>query len=172
MLIKAIGKKIGISSRKARLVADTVKGMNALLAVNTLKYINKGSATHISKVIESAIANAKHNLGVAESSLYVKDIRLDRGMYQRRIYYTGKGGARFLLKPSTHITVILEDGDAVTKSTKNKADKTKTVLKKGDVKSVENVKVAKKATANKSAKKKKAVDSEKWYNHEVFLNIL
>lgn len=161
MIVKAISKKVGISARKGRIVADVVKGMKALEALDMLKYVNKGSAVHVLKAIKSAVANAKHNYGLNESSLIVKDVRLDRGMQSRRIYYTGKGGARFLLKPSSHITVELEDKSAVPeKESKNdrkseKKEKQKAETKENQTNTI--TKTEKKPTSkkNSSVEKKK-----------------
>lgn len=137
MIVKAIGRKIGISPRKARLVADSVKGMNALYALNVLEYMPKGSALHVGKVLKSAIYNAKHNYSLKDDTLIIKDIRIDKYTGLRRIYYTGKGGARFLLKPYSHITVELSDGVSEIKPAKTLSKSTKLKQKESEEKEFE-----------------------------------
>ncbi len=160
MIVKAVSKKVGISARKGRIVADVVKGMKASEALDMLKYVNKGSAIHVLKTIKSAVANAKHNYGLSESSLIVKDVRLDRGMQSRRIYYTGKGGARFLLKPSSHITVELEDKSAAAEK-ELKADVKSVSKEEKTIKTKENGGSKATKTEKKSASKKNSSEVKK-----------
>lgn len=129
MAVKSLTRKIGVSQRKLRLLADVVKGMQVDYAVSVLKYTNKGGASYMMKAISSAVANAKHNKGVSSENLYVGDIRVDRGRYLKRVYYTGKGGARFLQKPSSHITVILLERGEKLQSNVEKKPVTKTEVK-------------------------------------------
>ena len=68
------------SPRKARLMADLVRGKNVDYALNVLKYSKKESAEKIRKVLLSAVANwqAKNeNSRVEDSHLYVKEIFVD-----------------------------------------------------------------------------------------------
>jgi large subunit ribosomal protein L22 len=106
---KAIGKYIGVSQKKANIPVKVVRGMSVENALNALKYMQKGAAIHVLKVIESAYANASKKGKVDAKRLIVKEIKADRGPSQRRIYYKAKGGYRFFNRPTSHITVVLGD---------------------------------------------------------------
>jgi large subunit ribosomal protein L22 len=124
MEVKAFGKFLRVSTRKARIPAQIVKGMNAVEAVYVLKYMPKGAAHEVKKVLESAIANAKHNFGLNESELLVADVSVDKGPALRRVEYKAKGGVRFYNRPMSHITVVVKDNNEVAKKTsKTKATK-------------------------------------------------
>jgi len=160
MEAKAIGKYIGISVKKARIPANIVRGMTATDAINTLKYMQKGTAIHLRKVIESAFANATNNNKMSGNSLYISEVKIDQGPTQRRIYFKGKGGYRFFHRPSAHITVVLSDTRTPVAETKKtaKAEKAKSVKK--ETKKEEKSVVAKPATKTKVAKTAKKSDTK------------
>ncbi len=60
-----------ISAQKCRLVADQIRGLAVDKAITTLNVSNKKAAELILKVVESAIANAKHNEGTDNGGLKV-----------------------------------------------------------------------------------------------------
>jgi large subunit ribosomal protein L22 len=61
MVSTAIGKYMRVSPRKARPVADLVRGKNVEEAMNILKFSPKKASKMIASVIKSAIANAEEN---------------------------------------------------------------------------------------------------------------
>lgn len=152
MEVKAIGKFIRVSTRKARIPAQIVKGMNAVEAVYTLKYMPKGSAHQVKKVLESAIANAVHNFGMKESDLIVSEVMVDKGPSLRRVEYKAKGSVAFYNRPMSHITVIVKDANG----TEKKASKTVKAKAVKATKSTE-TKTVKKAPR---AKKQEVVEVE------------
>ena len=68
-----------LSPQKARLVADIVRGKNALQALNILKFTNKKAALYIEKTLRSAIANAEHNNNMDPDKLFISKILIDKG---------------------------------------------------------------------------------------------
>jgi large subunit ribosomal protein L22 len=98
-----------ISARKARLVADLVRGMKADEAVALLAYTPKKAAEMIKKVLESAIGNASQSTGVDEDKLYISRITVDEGPTQRRWRARAMGRPARLRKRTSHITVALEE---------------------------------------------------------------
>ena len=62
METKAVAKYVRVSPRKARLVVDLIRGKKVEEAQAILKFTPNGPAEPISKVLNSAIANAEHNL--------------------------------------------------------------------------------------------------------------
>lgn len=146
MEVKSVGKFIRVSTRKARIPANIVKGMKATEAVAVLKYMQKGSAKFVLKVLESAIADAVHNFGLVESSLVISDVTIDKGPGLRRVIYKAKGSVAFYNRPMSHITVKVSTADFAVKQKKTSKKETQKV-KAIDKKVVESKKVAKKATA-------------------------
>ena len=97
------------SPQKARLVADIVRGKNALQALNILKFTNKKSAICIEKTLRSAVANAEHNLGMDPDKLFVSKILIDKGPVLKRINPRAMGRADVIRKPTAHITVEVDE---------------------------------------------------------------
>lgn len=110
METKAVAKYIRISPQKARLVADTIRGMKAEQAVTTLRFMPKKAARLIRKVLESAVANADQTTSVDVDSLYVKKISIDGGPMLKRFSPRAMGRATRILKRTSHITVIVDEG--------------------------------------------------------------
>ena len=109
METKAVGKYIRISPQKARLVADTVRGMNVDQAITTLKFTPKKSAKILRKVIESAVANATQDDQVDVDNLVIKKIAIDGGPSLKRIRPRAMGRATRIIKRTSHITVVLDE---------------------------------------------------------------
>ena len=94
-----------VSSQKARLVANQIRGKHIEEALGILTFATQKSAHIIKKVLESAIANAEHNDGADVDELKVSTIVVDEGMTMKRIKPRAKGRADRIFKRSCHITV-------------------------------------------------------------------
>lgn len=108
MEITATAKNIRVSPEKVRLIADQIRHLPPQNAVSTLNFINKSSAKPLRKVIASAIANAKNNFGLQESSLSFKSILVGKGVVAKRYQPISRGRAHPILKRTSRIMVILE----------------------------------------------------------------
>lgn len=109
MEVTARLKGAGLSARKARLVADQIRGKGVEEALELLAFSPKKAAVIIRKVLNSAIANAEHNEGLDIDELRVSTIYVDEGMTLKRIMPRAKGRADRILKRSCHITVKVAD---------------------------------------------------------------
>ncbi|SRR3990167_6422620 len=98
-----------LSSQKCRLVCDQVRGLAIDRALDVLQFSRKKAAVVVKKVLESAIANAEHNLGADIDQLKVKQIFADQGPPLKRIQARAKGRSTRILKPTCHITVVVSD---------------------------------------------------------------
>lgn len=101
-----------VSARKARLVADLVRGKSASDAIDVLAFLPKKSAPMIRKLIESAIANAEQGERGEEvdiDNLFVKSIQVGEGPSLRRFRPRAQGRATPIRKQTAHITVVLEE---------------------------------------------------------------
>lgn len=109
MQVSAILRGTRLSSQKARLVADLVRGKPVDQALNILTFSPQKAAFTIKKVLESAIANAEHNEGADIDELKVKTIFVDQGATLKRFTARAKGRGNRISKPTCHITVTVGD---------------------------------------------------------------
>ena len=110
MEAKAVAKFVRISARKARLVADEVRGYPYKEAVDILRFTNKKIAEDILKLVNSAAANATvMDENVDPDKLYLKKIYVDDGPMMKRFRARSRGRASRIRKKMSHITVVLSD---------------------------------------------------------------
>jgi large subunit ribosomal protein L22 len=109
MEVSAKLKFVRLSPRKARLVADQIRGLPVERAVELLSFSDKRAATIIKKVLESAIANAEHNEGVDIDELHVHTVLIDQGPTFKRFQPRARGRVNQILKPTSHITLTVSD---------------------------------------------------------------
>ncbi|MCX6281619.1 MAG: 50S ribosomal protein L22 [Bacteroidetes bacterium] len=98
------------SPRKARLVADLVRGKRVELALNILKNTSKQPSEKMRKLLLSAIANWQlKNEGkrIEDADLFVQEIKVDVGRTLKRINTAPQGRAHRIRKRSNHITIML-----------------------------------------------------------------
>lgn len=112
--VVARAKHINMSPRKVRRVIDQVRGLDVDDALNVLHFLPHAAARPVTKVINSAIANAEENLGIPRDELYVAKIVADEGPgvnpgKGRRRRYGARGRVKMIRKRSSHITVVLEE---------------------------------------------------------------
>ena len=96
-----------ISARKARLIADLIRGRDVQDAENVLKFTPNRAASIVSKVLVSAVANAKE-AEADEGLLYVKEARVDEGPTIKRIRPKDRGRAHMIFKRTSHVTVVVD----------------------------------------------------------------
>jgi large subunit ribosomal protein L22 len=109
MEVKAKLNGLRISPRKVRLVTGILKGMDANHAKNQLDYLAKRGAKPISKLLNSALANAHNNFGLVKENLYIKRIIVDEGTKLKRGEPKGFGSVSPIEKKSSHITIVLDE---------------------------------------------------------------
>jgi large subunit ribosomal protein L22 len=107
--IRAYLKNCGISAQKVRLVIDLVRGKKAVDAMNILKFVNKGSAYDVGKLLASAVANAEENFGVNRDELYVHSIMADEAPTRKWRRFGARGRFKPILRRTSHITIILRE---------------------------------------------------------------
>ncbi len=105
--MKAVAKFVRIAPRKARLVADEVRGKSVPEAVTILQFTNKRAAGIVGDVIKSAAANAEHNDDADIDALFVRDVRVDEGPTIKRYRARAMGRATMIRKRTSHISVVL-----------------------------------------------------------------
>jgi large subunit ribosomal protein L22 len=105
----ARSKYIRRTPRKARIVADTVRGMRVVDALAQLEFSPRHAAADIAKAIRSAAANAEHNHSLTREDLWLKQILVDEGPTMKRIRPVSRGMAHQYFHRTCHITAIVED---------------------------------------------------------------
>lgn len=97
------------SSRKIRLVADLIRGMDTKAALNQLQFLNKRAALPIVKLVKSALANAKNNFSLKEDNLFIKSIVVNQGPTLKRWRARAFGRAAEIRKRTSHVIVVLDE---------------------------------------------------------------
>jgi len=109
MQVRAELNNLRIAPRKVRLVVDMVRGKKAAEAKNVLSFTVNKSARPVLKLLNSAVASAKNNFHLDESSLVVEKIFVDEGPKLKRQHPMSRGRAYPIMKRTSHITLILSD---------------------------------------------------------------
>lgn len=99
-------KYLIMSPRKIRLIAGIVKKMKPLVALERLPFIQRRAGEVLSKVIKSAVANAK-NQGVPDTDLVFKEIQIGEGPRLKRGRAASRGRWHPFKKRMSHIRVVL-----------------------------------------------------------------
>ncbi len=107
MLASAKGKFLRGSGKKVRQVVDLIRGMNAVEAMAYLKFVNKAATYYVSKVLGSAVANAKTK-GLKVDDLVISKITAEDGPRWKRYRAHAFGRAQEILKRTSHIIVELD----------------------------------------------------------------
>ena len=106
--MKAYLKNYRQSPRKVRVVANMIKGKNAERALLILDTTPKRATRQLANLVKSAIANAKDKDGVAQSDLFIKEIRVDKGLTMKRYMPKAQGRATAFDKHASNVTLVLE----------------------------------------------------------------
>jgi large subunit ribosomal protein L22 len=101
-----------IAVRKARVIANLIRGRNAAEALETLKFTKKAAAPIVAKLLDSAISNARQrDEQVDLDRLFVKTVFADKApdRFMRRWRPRAQGRATQIVKGMSHITLIVSD---------------------------------------------------------------
>jgi len=109
MEVTARARYVRVSPQKARLVTDLVKGKKVEEALSILAFTQKAFAKTLTKLINSAVANAQQNNKMDVDTLMVKRIAVDGGATLKRHIPRAMGRATMIRKRTSHITVVLDE---------------------------------------------------------------
>lgn len=109
MEARALAKNAPISPRKARLIADLIRGKSVMSALSELIHHPQKAARLIRVLLNSAAANALYCNKTKRESLHIKEIRVDQGRVLKRSRPRSRGSAHPILKRSSHLKVIVAD---------------------------------------------------------------
>jgi large subunit ribosomal protein L22 len=108
----AYARAIKVSARKLNLVAQSIRGKNASVALNELTFSPRRIARDVKKVLQAAIANAENNHQLDVDKLYVKEASVGRAFAMRRFHARGRGRAAGIDKYFSNLTVIVREREA------------------------------------------------------------
>lgn len=109
---RALHRYARTTARKARLVADMIRGQDVNRALETLHFCDKRAASYWAKVLRSAVANASQDEGVDVNSLFVCEIRADDGpLVNNRLRWRPgpQGRAMPIRKRTAHLSLALRE---------------------------------------------------------------
>ena len=106
-VVRASARFVRIAPRKARLVADQVRGLHIEKARALLQFSPRGAARDIQKLIDSAAANAENNHDLDAEEMRVATITVDEGPTLKRFRPRAQGRATPIHKRTSHIAVAL-----------------------------------------------------------------
>jgi len=105
-------RNINIAPRKVRLVADSIKGLHVQSALAHLDAMPQRSTEALSKLIKSAIANAKEQK-MDEDKLVIESVRVDKGITLKRVKARARGRATLVEKKMSHVTLELKESEEI-----------------------------------------------------------
>lgn len=117
---KAKLSNLRISSKKVRLVADAIRGLDVVDALAKLPITFKKSSPVIAKLLKSAVANAIDKYDIKEEDLKIKSIVVNKAMDLKRWKPAAFGRAHPFRKASSHVEIVLETKEGVKVTTKEK----------------------------------------------------
>jgi ribosomal protein L22 len=106
-VVRASARYVRIAPRKARLIADQVRGLHIEKARALLQFSPRGAAEDIHKLINSAAANAENNHDLIADEMRVSSITVDEGPTLKRFRPRAMGRATPIHKRTSHIAVAL-----------------------------------------------------------------
>jgi large subunit ribosomal protein L22 len=105
--ITAKSKYIRQSPYKLRLVLNLIRGLPVSEALDILKFTKRKASDEITKVIQSAMANAENNFGLNSNNLYISKAIADEGPTLKRFRPRARGRAGRINKRTSHLIIEL-----------------------------------------------------------------
>ena len=109
---KAVSKMLRISPQKLNLVAQMIRGKKVASALADLEFSRKRIAKDVRKCLESAIANAENNHDLDVDDLVVAEAHVGKALVIKRFTPRGRGRVGRILKPFSHLTIVVRQVEA------------------------------------------------------------
>jgi large subunit ribosomal protein L22 len=106
---RAVGRNIRVSARKLNLVAQSIRGRSAEVALATLTFSPKRIAQDVKKILQSAIANAENNHDLDVDDLVVSEASVGRNLVMKRFHARARGRGARIEKPFSQLTIVVEE---------------------------------------------------------------
>ncbi len=115
--VRAEAKWVRVSPRKARLVAEHIRGRSVPEARTVLAFTQRAAAREIERVLRSAVANAEANHGFSGDTMLIREATVNEGPTIKRWRARARGRVARIKKRTCHITITLTADGAPTTST-------------------------------------------------------
>ncbi len=109
MEAKAQARYVRLAPRKARDVTNLIRSKDIDEALSILRYTPRRAAGVITKVLNSAIANAENNMEMNRGTLYIDQAYVDEGPTLKRVQPRARGRRFLIMKRTSHITVVVKE---------------------------------------------------------------
>lgn len=130
MELKVKLNNLRTAPRKVRQIVDLVRGKTVAEAQSILSFTVNKSARPVLKLLNSAIASAKHDLHLDEANLFISKITVDEGPKLKRWHAMSRGSAYPIMKRTSHVVLVISDGGKKENAPEKKVEKkTKSVAK-------------------------------------------
>jgi large subunit ribosomal protein L22 len=106
---KVILKNLRISPQKLNLVLDMIRKKKADVAISKLQFSKKRISKDVEKALKSVISNAENNHSLDIDKLFVKEAFVGKGIVMKRFHARARGRGARILKPFSHLTIILSE---------------------------------------------------------------
>jgi ribosomal protein L22 len=113
VVVRASARYVRTAPRKARLVADQVRGLQIDKARALLQFSPRSAARDIQKLIDSAASNAENNHELVADDMRIAEITVDEGPTLRRYRPRALGRATRINKRTSHISVALSPAEEI-----------------------------------------------------------
>ena len=104
---KSVVRNLRVSPQKLNLVATMIRGLDVNKAIAVLSFSRRRIADDVKKALQSAIANAENNHSLDVDRLFVKEAYVGKGLVMKRFRARAKGRGARILKPFSHLTIIV-----------------------------------------------------------------
>ena len=106
---KVVLKNLRISPQKLNLVHGMIRRQKADVAISKLQFSKKRISKDVEKALKSVISNAENNHSLDIDKLYVKEAFVGKGIVMKRFHARARGRGARILKPFSHLTIILSE---------------------------------------------------------------
>ena len=106
---KVVLKNLRISPQKLNLVLGMIRKKKADVAISKLQFSKKRISKDVEKALKSVISNAENNHSLDIDKLYVKEAFVGKGIVMKRFHARARGRGARILKPFSHLTIILSE---------------------------------------------------------------
>ena len=106
---KVVLKNLRISPQKLNLVLEMIRRQKADVALSKLQFSKKRISKDVEKALKSVISNAENNHSLDIDKLYVKEAFVGKGIVMKRFHARARGRGARILKPFSHLTIILSE---------------------------------------------------------------
>ena len=109
---KAVARTLRISPQKLNLLAQLIRGKKVATALAELEFSRKRIARDVRKCLESAIANAENNHDLDDDDLIVAEAHVGKALVMKRFSPRARGRSGAILKPFSHLTIVVREVEA------------------------------------------------------------